>query len=81
MMNIKNRQGFISDHLSNEHHLNSHELKVKNEESTLSPQEVAAKIWDQWTHCRLLSIQLNAYMEFKINDQDEYPVAWPMDHL
>ena len=43
---------------------------IKNEESALSPQEAAVKIWDQWMQCRLLSVQLHLYFEFKIKYPD-----------
>jgi hypothetical protein len=68
MAKIKSREGFILVHLSHEYTSDSTEHNGKHEESALSPQEVAAKIWDQWKHCRLLSMQLNAY--FKINDPE-----------
>jgi hypothetical protein len=70
MKNIKNRQGFILVHLSQEHTSDSFGHNRENEESTLSPQEAAAKIWDQWMRCQLLSVQLYACLEFKINSRD-----------
>ena len=70
MMNIKSTQGFISDHVSGEYSLDTCEHESKNDESALSPREVAAKIWDQWMQCRLLTIHLNAYAEFKKNNPD-----------
>ena len=70
MVNIESRQEFNVDHSSNDFASAPHGHNCKNEESALSPQEVAAKIWDQWMQCRSLSIQLNTYLEFKINNPD-----------
>ena len=70
MANIKSKEGFILVHLSHEYTSDSTERNSKNEESALSPQEAAAKIWDQWMQCRLLSLQLNYYFEsltFRLN--------------
>ena len=62
MTNIKSEEGFILVHLSHEYTSNPTEHSGEVEESTLSPQEVAAKIWDQWMQCRLLSMQCNSYI-------------------
>ena len=48
MADIKSKEGFILVHLSHEYTSDSIEHNGKDEESALSPQEVAAKIWDQW---------------------------------
>ena len=70
MANIKSKEGFILVHLSHEYTADSIEHNGKDKESALSPQEVAAKIWDQWIQCRLLSLQLNYYFEYKINNPE-----------
>ena len=70
MADIKSKEGFILVHLSHEYTSDSIEHNGKDEESAFSPQEVAAKIWDQWMQCRLLSLQLNYYFEYKINNPE-----------
>jgi hypothetical protein len=70
MANIMNEREFILEHLSHECISDSLEYSAENTGSVLSPQEVAAKIWEQWTRCRLLSVELNCRFEFKINGSD-----------
>ena len=70
MKDIKSDQGLILNHLSHEYNSDVHEQKGKIEQSSLSPREVAAKIWDQWMQYRLLTIHFNSYAEFKINNPD-----------
>jgi hypothetical protein len=70
MMNIKSNQGLILDHLPDEYISNSSEQNSVNEKSLLSPQEVAAKIWDQWKQCRLLHVQLTYPFESLKNNRD-----------
>jgi hypothetical protein len=72
MASIKSKQGFILEHLSHEYISDSSEHTCENEEPVLSPEEVAAKIWDQWKRCRLLTGELNSCFEFKIDDLDSY---------
>jgi hypothetical protein len=67
---VADTEGFILVHLSHEYTSNSTEHIGKNGESALSPQEVAAKIWEQWMQCRSLSVQWNTYFEIKINDPE-----------
>jgi len=70
MAKIKSREGFILVHLSHEYTSDSTEHIGKKEESALSPEEVAAKIWDQWMQCHSLSVLWNTYFEIKINDPE-----------
>ena len=63
MNNLKSQQGLQLKHLSNENTLDTREYTGENQKSALSPQEVAVKIWDQWMHCRLLSVQINSPFE------------------
>lgn len=64
---MNGNQELTADHLSHDYISDSYKYIGKNEVLILSPQEVAAKIWDQWNRCRLLHSQLNNYVDFKIN--------------
>ena len=70
MANIKNRQGFILEHLSHEYTSDLFEYNTDKAGLVLSPQEVAAKICEQWTRCRLLSVELHLRFEFKIDSSE-----------
>ena len=70
MANVKDKQGFILEHLSHEYTSDLFENNADKPGSVLSAQEVAAKIWEQWMRCRLLSVELNLRFEFKTDGSD-----------